>query len=172
MAVTKEWRCLAHGEFDGAEGVCPRGCTTVVREFRTAPAGRSAKTKTSDQALERLAKRFGLSDMTNKDGSVGGSRKHPKDLAPVWGAMPKGNIFSPGKGEVNEKGEALSTTGGSLAALAGLGIDGKPVGEKLGLPPEPTFADVRKILPRVRPILPGKEYQYGTPADLDKAIAK
>lgn len=178
MAVNKEWRCLAHGAFEGAEGVCPHGCTTVVREFRTAPAAKSAKTKNSDKALENLARRFGLTDMSNRDGSVGGSRKHPKDMAPGWLAMPKGNIFVPGKGEVNDKGEAMSTSGGAAAALSGMGITAEPVaaalGKKLGreLTPEPTFGDIAKTLKRPRPILPGKEYQYGTAAQLDALIEK
>lgn len=178
MAVTKEYRCMAHGPFDGAEAICPHGCSTVVREFRTAPGGRSAKTKGSDAALEHLARRFGLSDMSNRDGSVGGSRKHADAMKPTWGELPKGNVFVPGKGEVNEKGEALSTVGGAIAGLAGMGIDGKSVAEKLGrekgltLAPEPTFADITKNLKGPRPLLPGKQYQYGTQADLDKAIGK
>lgn len=178
MPVTKEFRCLAHGEFDGTEAVCPKGCTTVVREFRTAPAGKSSKTKGVDKTLANLAARFGFSDMSNRDGSVGGSKKQKNEMQPVWGDMPKGNVFVPGKGEVNAKGEAITTSGGGVAALAGMGITGESVAaqlsKKLGreLAPEPTFVDIARTLKKPRPILPGKEYQYGTSADLDKAIAK
>ena len=177
MAVTKEFRCLAHGEFDGSEPVCPKGCTTVVREFRTAPAGKSSKTKGVDRTLASLAARFGFSDMSNRDGSVGSSKKNSGEIKPVWGDMPKGNIFVPGKGEVNAKGEAMSTAGGGVAALAGMGITGQSVAaqlsQKLGreVTPEPTFVDIAKGLPKPRPII-DKRFSYGTQADLDKAIAK
>ena len=60
MAVIKEYKCLAHGDFDSVNGVCPHGCTTVVRAFRTAPGGRSEKTKKTDATLSRLAEKFGL----------------------------------------------------------------------------------------------------------------
>src|SRR6266850_1196813 len=100
MAVTKEYRCLAHGPFDAKEARCPHGCGTVVREFRTAPGGRSSRTKAADGALEHLARRYGLSDMSNRSGSVGGSRRPARpDFSPVWGDMPKGNVYEVGKGE-------------------------------------------------------------------------
>jgi hypothetical protein len=174
MAVLKEYRCLAHGPFDGTEAVCPHGCETVVREFRTAPGTRSHKTKFSDKALERLATRFGLTDMSNRNGSVGGSRKHPDNpYAPVWGEMPKGNVYSPGKGEIQVDGAA----GGAPAALKSIGatVDSAAAAMKAkyggDYTPEPTFMDVTKTLPRVRPIY-DKRMQYGTPQQLDALIKK
>lgn len=113
MATIKEWRCLAHGAFDSADGVCEWGCTTVVREFRTAPGHKSAKTKTSDRALERMAKRYGLTDMSaSKTGSVAGDRMAKQkgfgnigghDFTPRWGGIPKGNTYDVGKGAVVER---------------------------------------------------------------------
>ena len=80
------------------------GCSTVVREFYTPPGTRSAKTKASDNALQRMATRYGLSDLSaSKTGSVAGDRmaKHPQgfgkvgqeDFTPRWGAIPKGGTF-------------------------------------------------------------------------------
>lgn len=171
MAVIKEWRCLAHGAFESKEGVCPHGCTTVLREFRTAPGGRSEKTKKSDAAIEHLAKRYGLSDISNKNGSVGSSRPNPDQMQPTWGELPKGNVFQPGKGEIAVDGAA----GGATAALSGMGMGAgmtaaqmmtNKYGEKFAA--EPTFDSVRKTLPRVKPII---HESYGTAKDLNKAIA-
>lgn len=116
MAVIREWRCLAgHGAFEGKEAVCPvAGCTTVIREFRTAPALKSAKTKRSDNALQMMANRLGLTDMSaSKTGSVAGDRMAKQrgfgqiggqDFAPHWGEIPKGGTFEPGKGPVARDG--------------------------------------------------------------------
>jgi len=177
MAVTKEFRCLAHGPFDAAEAICPHGCTVVVREFRTAPGGRSEKTKASDRALEHLAKKYNLSDMSNKNGSVAASKRQPTGMEPVWGEMPKGNVFQPGKGEVARDADGhmqrVDSTGGAAAALAGMGMTGS-VAEILakqkgldGLPAEPGFMEIAKGLPKPRPHAVG---QYGNAGDLEKAI--
>jgi|HubBroStandDraft_2_1064218.scaffolds.fasta_scaffold195003_2 hypothetical protein len=173
MAVLKEFRCLAHGPFDSKEAVCPHGCSVVVREFRTAPAGRSAKTKTSDAALERLASRFGLSDMSNRDGSVGGSRKNANPMQPYWSEMPKGNTFEVGKGEVAPRGGNMVSNGGASAALAGLNITesvAAQMGEKYGgkFEKEPGFMDIAKSLPPVRAVPQGRE--PGSPQDFDRAL--
>lgn len=124
MAVIKEYSCLAHGPFEAAEPICPHGCTTAVkRQFFTAPGTRSAKTKASDVALERLARRFGLSDISNRKGSVMESRRGfgkigGMDFSPVWGTMPKGHNLEVGKGIVERDGaqgggEALGKTLGT-----------------------------------------------------------
>lgn len=168
MSVNKEWRCMAHGSFEGAEPRCPHGCSTVVREFLTAPAGKSEKTKISDRALSRLAQRYNLGDMSNRNGSVGASRKGPPGMEPIWADLPKGNNFEVGKGEVQRDG----SEGGASAALASTGMSGsvaEALGQKLGvkLAPEPTFMEISKGLPGVRPHI---VKEYGTQADLDKAI--
>ncbi len=168
MAVTKEFRCLAHGPFEGKEPMCPHGCTTVVREFRTAPAGKSEKTKVSDRALDRLAERYRLTDMSNRNGSVGASRQHAPGMEPKWLEIPKGNNYEVGKGEVQRAG----SQGGAQAALESTGMTGSVAAKlaaKLGhdVPAEPTFMELAKGLPRVRPHAVGS---YGTSADLAKAI--
>jgi hypothetical protein len=183
MAVVKEWRCLAHGAFDSSQGVCPSGCSTVIREFRTAPGTRSAGTKASDAALERLADKYGLSDMSNRRGSVG-DREKKNDFAPVWGKMPVGNNYEVGKGEVAREG----AQGGANAALKGLelpigkdtvrldmaGRDAQVKQMEKALAPKlgaiPTFGDVAKSMPRPRPLPQGKE--PGKASDLDTAISR
>lgn len=184
MAVVKEFRCLAHGPFDAREARCPHGCTTVLREFRTAPGGRSARTKAADGALEHLAKRFGLSDMSNRSGSVGGSRRQRPDFSPVWGDMPKGNVYEVGKGErpADPKG-ALVTGGGATGALGAMNMTGdidramiekygpnvKKQLAKIGMPEnEPSMLDVQRALPKPRPRPVGRE--PGKAADLAEAI--
>ena len=171
MAVIHEWRCLAHSAFEGPEGICPHGCTTVIREFRTAPGTRSARTKGTDRNLERLAARHGLTDMSNRNGSVGGTRAARaaanNPFAATWGEIPKGNVYEVGKGEVARDG----ASGGATAALAGLRMnEALPAGMQADLAAAPSFLDIAKTLPRVRPQLPGKEYQYGTSAQLDALI--
>lgn len=115
MAINKEYRCLAHGAFESSAktAVCQYGCTTVVREFRTAPGTRSDKTKRSDNALNRMAARYGLTDMSAKTGSVAGDRMAKQrgfgqiggqDFTPHWGTIPKGGTFEPGKGPVARDG--------------------------------------------------------------------
>lgn len=171
MSVLREFRCLAHSAFESREEKprCPvAGCSTVIREFRTAPAGRSEKTKISDKALLRLAERYKLTDMSNKNGSVGNSRNHPQGMEPVWAPLPAGNVFEVGKGEVQRDG----ATGGATAALAAAGMTGSvadALSKKLGRPveAEPTFMEISKGLPRVRPHI---VKEYGSQADLDSAI--
>jgi hypothetical protein len=64
MGIVKEWRCLAHGSFesDEDEPACPRGCTTVEREFRTAPGLTGFRTRSIDASLKQIASDFGLSE--------------------------------------------------------------------------------------------------------------
>jgi len=169
MAVTREWKCLAHGPFEGPNGVCPHGCTVVVREFRTAPGGKSEKTKISDRALDRLAARYKLTDMSNRNGSVGDSRGYPKGMEPLWKELPKGNNFEVGKGEVSRDGAA----GGATAALTGMGMSGSVaeiLSKKYGRPmvAEPNFMDIAKTLPRPRAIPQGHE--PGSQTDLANAM--
>ena len=150
MAVLKDYRCLAHGVFESKTAVCPHGCTTVVPMFLKAPGGRSDKTKASDRALEHLAKRYGLDDMSNRNGSVGNSRKHPSGMEPRWGEIPDGKLDG-------------------ITAPLNAGIP--DIEKQLGA--LPTFMDMKSVLPRVRPvpaIMPadGKFQDSGT---LDRAIA-
>jgi hypothetical protein len=156
--VIREFRCLGHGPFESAQKnpVCPKGgCTTVVQEFRTAPGGRSERTKISDRALDRLASRYNLSDMSNRDGSVGASRKHPKGMEPLWQPLPTGNVYEVGKGEVARDGAA----GGATAALSGLGMTDSGS----------AISELMKTLPRPRAHPVGHE--PGSASDFSNALA-
>lgn len=58
MAVIKEWRCAAHGDFEGSHPICPAlGCMSesVERVFLTAPAQRSGNDATArfDAGIKR-----------------------------------------------------------------------------------------------------------------------
>lgn len=151
MAVVKEYRCFAHGPFDSTDGICPHGCTTVVREFRTAPAARSDKTKASDRALENLAKKFNLTDMSNRNGSVGGSRKGQQpNMQAQWLDMPKNK----------DREDKTDVIGPMLASL-------KVKTDKVGN--EPSFADVARGLPKPRPNVVASS---GSVADLAAAVER
>jgi hypothetical protein len=92
MAIIKEWRCAAHGEFEAPEGICPRGCPKrfVVQEIRTPPAYHDGVTRNTDQTLRALADEHGLSDMSNRNGSVMNSQRARQgpDFAPKWIDIP------------------------------------------------------------------------------------
>jgi hypothetical protein len=93
MPVLKEFRCAAHGPFEGFEAKCPRGCSPrfVVREFRSAPAFKSAKTKHVDRQFRAIAKEFGLTNLKNdpKSGTsvmqeLRKGVKTPAEASPRW----------------------------------------------------------------------------------------
>lgn len=75
MAVIKEWRCMAHGYFDGPEPTCKHGCSggMVERVFRTPPSIQSAGYRNMNASLQETAGRFGLANMDNFSGE--GQRK-------------------------------------------------------------------------------------------------
>lgn len=77
MAVMKEYICLGHGIFESTEPFCPSGCNTVNRIFLTAPGIRSQRTGNIDRTLVEVAKDLGLTDMSNRNGSVANSRPVP-----------------------------------------------------------------------------------------------
>lgn len=69
--VVKEWRCNAHGDFEGTEPTCPYGCEgTVQRVFLTPAAFRSNRTTRIDHRLENLAKAHGMTDISNRGGQA------------------------------------------------------------------------------------------------------
>ena len=71
MAVLHDWKCLAHGVFEGYDGKCPHGCSQkmVTKIFLKAPAFNSPETKRMDGTLRMLANDFGLTDMNNQNGT-------------------------------------------------------------------------------------------------------
>jgi hypothetical protein len=91
MAIVKEYRCAAHGEFTATKPKCPRGCSPrfVTQEIRTAPAFRSGSTKVADTELRNLSRTYGLSDIpTVAEGeSVMQQLRKKPNFAPTWGQV-------------------------------------------------------------------------------------
>lgn len=74
--IVKEWVCLAHGDFDGAEPACPRGCSgsiMVQRAFRTPVGIQSTSFRNINGTLQSLADEHHLTDMRQRGGD--GMRK-------------------------------------------------------------------------------------------------
>ena len=164
MPVVKEYRCLAHGNFEGVEPRCPFGCETAVeRTFLTAPGAISGKTKGTDATLERLARRFGFTDMSNRNGSVGNSKRTNKvaglDFSPQWRPMPKGDKLEDGK-IISVEG----SQGGADAAAKSFGT--QPVGDEITATRDvPTPTGKRLPKPKAVPAA-----SWGTQSDLDQAV--
>lgn len=124
MAIRKEFVCPAHGPFESVKAICPRGCTVVQREFRTAPAFVGSRTQSIDRTLDGLAKSYGFTNMSNKSGSIkqaaqaqpperdyrkllekqfGGNSVITRDGGiGMWGGIPKGGTYQPGVGAKDE----------------------------------------------------------------------
>ena len=108
MAVMKEYICLGHGIFESTAPFCPSGCNTVNRIFLTAPGIRSQRTGNIDRTLVDVAKDLGVTDMSNRNGSVANSRPVPMaDMSQLKaGFAPLTNDFAksllPGDGALND----------------------------------------------------------------------
>lgn len=124
MAAILELKCAAHGEFESTEFACPHGCPKrfVVQEFRTAPFVHDGITANTDKTLRGLADSVGLTDMSNRNGSVMNSQKpNPAhrglDFSPKWVDIPHA---SPGWSQRQEKspvvhaGEIGNMTAGNV----------------------------------------------------------
>lgn len=166
MAVKREFTCLAHGAFEATEAKCPYGCTAAVsREFRTAPAGHSSKTKATDAALERLAMRFGMTDISNRNGTVAASKKGPGglDFSPIWKEVPKGDTLEIGRGIVAREGGS----GGAEAASREYGT-GRMSDEPFATHDVPLPLGV--MPPKPRPNVVGRDTV--TSADFSQALSR
>ena len=124
MAVLKEYRCAAHGEFEAFEPVCPYGCSPkfVKREIRTAPAIRHTGTRNTDNLTQQLANDFQLSDLSTKDGDsvMVNMRKRQWANAQVpssWASVPHNE---PGWSQRDEAPVKFDPRGVGLAAGAPL----------------------------------------------------
>lgn len=140
--VLKEYRCLAHGPFEGYKPECPHGCNTVEREFRTAHAiGGSAKN--IDRNLQALADDFKLTDLRNDMGSVMSSLKRgERDFAPTWGSLP--NV------KKGESGHAVATAigGAKMSENVQMGDRGVAVfGQQIGAPRPHVDPKLRDMTP-------------------------
>ena len=82
MAVTHDYRCSAHGPYEGTSAKCPHcGHSKFTKlEFNQAPSFKSARTKNSDSTLKQLALDYKMTNIKND--KAGGS---------VMDAMRKGN---------------------------------------------------------------------------------
>jgi len=113
MTIKKEWMCMAHGPFESAKAVCPKGCTTVERRFFTPQSiSTSGRTKNIDRTLEQLAKDYKLTDINNQNGTSAVKRPQPQAVNQMqqlndaiqgkygvgmnggWGALPNQGLQS------------------------------------------------------------------------------
>lgn len=141
MAITKEYRCAAHGEFESETGACPAGCPAdfVAREIRTAPAHHNGGTAHTDRELRNLAQDYGLSDLKNdKDGSsVMSCLKRPGQPAsdlPKWADISKTHA-APGFSKRGEAPQSMTVPGVFGNHLSGQnGLEGFKFGQ-----PRPAF---------------------------------
>lgn len=96
MAILKEFRCKAHGEFESYSPKCPYGCSDrfVEREIRSVPAYHNGRTANTDRNLRGLAEQAGLTDMRNdpKSGEsvMAGARRG--DYSAQWSKVPEGKV--------------------------------------------------------------------------------
>jgi hypothetical protein len=132
MAVVKEYRCAAHGPFEGTEQACPYGCPPrfVVREFRSAPAFQAKRTRNIDGTLRGIASDFGLTDMKND----------PKGGVSVMQALRSGKVQRSNWLKLNHAEPGFSSRGDQAPVF-------KP--ESMGFqPPERPMVD---NIPAIRP---------------------
>jgi hypothetical protein len=134
MAVVKEFRCLAHGPFEATKAVCPYGCDTVTREFRTPVGFASDRTKSIDRTVEGLARAHNLSDINNRGGQAA-VRQNPmfarqqRDVAQImaerygttgWGKMAAGGTYNVAEGRAETvAGRAGNGAVGAVASYGG-----------------------------------------------------
>ena len=88
MGVLNDYKCPAHGFFEGREPVCPHGCTDVQVVFLQPVGTVSDRTKGSDKTLKQLALDFNMSDIkSKKEGEAQPPRfaKPENPFAPRWG---------------------------------------------------------------------------------------
>lgn len=157
MGIKKEYVCFAHGPFEADQPVCPSGCTVAIeRQFRTAPALKSPRTRNIDHTLATLARDFGYTDLSNKSGSVAGGKK--RELNPIWKPIPKG--------DVQEAGGVIKHRDGSQGGAAAAYAAEKPAPARDG---EVGFNEIKPALTAPRPFVE-KRFQYGTGADLAAAV--
>lgn len=95
MAIMKEWRCAAHGEFEAPTPSCPQGCSArfVKREIRTAPGLHSDRTKRADWAINALAEDYGYRDIQNSPSRTGSvaeyaTKNRKVKVRPEWIEVP------------------------------------------------------------------------------------
>lgn len=129
MPVLRDYRCLAHGNFESkaAAPLCPHGCTTVEPVWLTPPSVHTGgRTRNIDRTLENLANDYGLSDLSNRSGSVAGSRSRSQPQGLQAGFRPFGEfgayasqLQAEGAGSAMAQGEPAALYARSRSALHG-----------------------------------------------------
>lgn len=153
--IKREYRCFAHGFFEGTQPICPYGCDTAIeRAFLTAPALSSPRTRNIDRTLAALAKDYGLTDMTNRrgNGSVGDGLPR-NDLSGNWAQLGK-NVEHP----------QLAQSKASEQAIAQFAAQRK-------LAPVPDVSQGVHNLPPVKPMVDPR-HRYGDATALKAAVKR
>jgi hypothetical protein len=135
--VLKEYRCLAHGDFEAYKPQCPHGCDFVERVFKT-PHAIGGQAKNIDKTLDTLASDFKLTDLRNDMGSVMNSLRSGKgNLNPHWGSMQNGIAAAVG-GAMNSESVVKSDA-------AGFSIHDQPLTAPKAIPLSPKHVDSTDI---------------------------
>ena len=89
MAVIKEWKCAAHGDFEGSHPICPElGCdsASVERAFRTPVSVSQGKYKRFDGGLRQTADRMNIANWkTAREGESSFAGRAPIGQELLWG---------------------------------------------------------------------------------------
>lgn len=90
MAVMKEWRCKAHGDFPGTHPICPSmGCQSknVERVFLTPPRIGNAQHKRFDAGMRNTADRMGITNWNDaREGETSFSGRGAPGTEVLWGS--------------------------------------------------------------------------------------
>ena len=138
--VVKEYVCLGHAlHFESSEDspTCPHGCTCVERVFLSAPSLGSNRTKNIDSTFRRIADKYKLGDMNNRDGKPARGLKprqfegqqeiieQIRERFPTWGKVAPGATYNVATGQA----EAVDGRSGSGVASAFGQYGGRGEGE-------------------------------------------
>lgn len=135
MAIIKEMVCLAHGAFESSDEnpLCPHGCDTVEREFRTPPGLGSGRTKNIDATLASLAKSHGLTDigpgaMRRKALAAEKNQQQFREFCERrygglgWGNVPEGGTFDAKTKEVKGNGPGAPAAAAQAGAVGSIAV--------------------------------------------------
>lgn len=124
MAVRRTYRCSRHGQFDGWEAICPRGCVDGIKMMLSAPALVSDRTKGADKTLKGLASDFGMTNIASVregEGQQKVAQQHnayPNAGAAIWGGDARYNMASVMGGAIRSvRGEAVGVKPGDVGQL-------------------------------------------------------
>lgn len=131
MGIKREFRCLAHGNFESEdeEPLCEHGCDTVERIFLTPVGLGSARTANIDRTFASLAKSHNLTDigpgaMRKKALKAEQEQARYRDFCERryggigWGAVPEGGTLNVGTKKIEGAGA------GAIGAVQSAGASG------------------------------------------------